>query len=365
MINKSIKLLALSALLFPSYIQSSYSNISLGATSTWTTANIDGIEKSADTVPINDGPYIFIKENSLVEKYIVNGRVETKKIPTESITTHFIAEPAVYKDVEKIAALSDIHGQYNLFLNILKNNKIINKSLNWSFGKGHLVIVGDVFDRGDKVTEILWFIYNLEKQAKKNGGRVHYLLGNHEYMVIHNDLRYINKKYELSSELLETNYAELFGNQTLLGKWLRSKSTIIKINDNLFVHGGISLEFITQGYDLEKTNKLMRKSLDRDKEEMKSGPFYKKYYGSSGPIWYRGYFYDDLSDSTISSILGKINANHIVVGHNSQEQVLQLYDKKIFAVDSSIKKGVYGEILLIRKKLYFRGTMQGEKIQFD
>ena len=98
---------------------------------------------------------------------------------------------------------------------------------------------------------------------------------------------------------------------------------------------------------------------------MKSGPFYKKYYGSSGPIWYRGYFYDDLSDSTISRILGKINANHIVVGHNSQEQVLQLYDKKIFAVDSSIKKGVYGEILLIRKKLYFRGTMQGEKIKFD
>ena len=365
MINKSTKLLALATLFFYSYIQSSYSNIPLGATSTWTIANIDRVEKSADTVLINDGPYVFIKENSLIEKYIVNGKVETKKLSIESTTTHFNAEPAVYKKVKKIAALSDIHGQYDLFINILKNNKIISKNLDWSFGKGHLVIVGDVFDRGDRVTETLWFIYNLEKQARKSGGRVHFLLGNHEYMVIHNDLRYIHKKYKLSSELLNSNYAQLYGNHTVLGRWLRSKPTIIKINDNLFVHGGISQEFINQGYDLEGTNKLMRESLDRDKEEMKSGPFYKRYYGSNGPIWYRGYFNGVVQDTEISNILNQLNVNHIIVGHNSQVQVLQLFDKKVFAVDSSIKKGETGEILLIRKKLYYRGTMQGEKIIFD
>ena len=44
----------------------------------------------------------------------------------------------------------------------------------------------------DKVNEILWFVYDLEGQAKEKGGRVHYLLGNHEYMVLYNDLRYIH-----------------------------------------------------------------------------------------------------------------------------------------------------------------------------
>jgi hypothetical protein len=365
MIYKSIKLLALSTLLFTSSIYSAHANVLLFNKSFYQTAYNANNPVAADSVPINDGPYIFIKENFLIEKSIVDGKVETKKLAIESTTTHFIAEPAIYKKVKKIAALSDIHGQYDIFINILKNNEIINENLEWSFGKGHLVIVGDVFDRGDKVTETLWFIYNLERKAKKRGGRVHFLLGNHEYMVLHNDLRYIHKKYELSSELLKIDYAQLYGNNTVLGRWLRSKPTIIKLNDNLFVHGGISQEFINQGYDLEKTNNLMRESLDRDKEEMKSGQFYQRYYGSNGPIWYRGYFKGAIQDQEISSILAQLNAKHIIVGHNSQVQVLQLFDKKVFAVDSSIKKGETGEILLIRKKLYYRGTMQGEKIIFE
>ena len=33
---------------------------------------------------------------------------------------------------------------------------IVDDGGNWAFGQGHLVVVGDVFDRGDEVTEILW-----------------------------------------------------------------------------------------------------------------------------------------------------------------------------------------------------------------
>ena len=48
-------------------------------------------------------------------------------------------------------------------------------------------IVVDNFNRDDKVNEILWFIYKLEVQPKSKGGLVHYLLGNHEYIVLYND----------------------------------------------------------------------------------------------------------------------------------------------------------------------------------
>ena len=96
---------------------------------------------------------------------------------------------STYKNVKKVAALSDIHGQFDLAVKLLVNNKIIDKKLNWRFGKGHLVIAGDIFDRGPKVHETLLLIYKLAQQAKKKGGRVHFLLGNHEYMVLHNDLR--------------------------------------------------------------------------------------------------------------------------------------------------------------------------------
>ena len=51
-------------------------------------------------------------------------------------------------------------------LELLTNNKIIDEQGDWAFGTGHFVITGDIFDRGDKVTEILWFIYELEQQAE-------------------------------------------------------------------------------------------------------------------------------------------------------------------------------------------------------
>jgi hypothetical protein len=318
-----------------------------------------------NSIRITDGPYILLEKDNVIEKIIVDGNVETNILDLDSRAIHFTPEKSVYQNVQKLAVFSDIHGQYDLAINILINNKIIDNNLNWNFGKGHLVILGDVFDRGGKVTEIFWFIYNLEKQAEKSGGKVHFLLGNHEFMILHNDLRYLHNKYELTSQLLDTTYDKLYGKQTLLGKWLRSKPTIIKINDILFVHGGISKEFIAQGFDLKITNQLLRESLDRDKAEMKSGSFYNKYYGRSGPLWYRGYFEDNLSDSEISQILNKLDVNHIIVGHTSQERIEKLYAGKIYAVDSSIKNGEYGEILLIDKGNFIRGTAENGRFKFD
>ena len=193
---------------------------------------------------ISDGPYIFIEKDKLINKSIVNGKVITTLLSLDSYDTIYYPEKSTFKKIKKIAALSDIHGQYDIAIELLKNNKIIDENLNWNFAKGHLVITGDIFDRGDKVNELLWLIYKLENQAKDKGGRVHYLLGNHEYMILQNDLRYLTDKYVLSSKLLDIDYDKLYGNKTILGKWLRSKPAIIKLNNIVFTHGGISEKFL-------------------------------------------------------------------------------------------------------------------------
>ena len=321
---------------------------------------------------ISDGPYIFIAKNELIEKIIINSRVISKSLKKSSYDTIYQAEKSTFNKIKKIAAISDIHGQYDLLIELLQNNRIIDKSLNWSFGKGHFVIVGDIFDRGDKVNEILWFIYELEVQAKNQGGRVHYLLGNHEYMVLYNDLRYIHEKYDVSSKLLNLEYDELYGDNTIIGRWLRSKSTIIKINDNIFTHGGISKDFITyKNFNIEKINNTMRRSIPRLKElrklrkEGQSNNFYDMYFGNKSLIWYRGYFEEDMTDTDILSILQLVDANHIVVGHTSNEKVIQLYNNKIIGVDSSIKKGNYGELLIIKSDRFFRATLNGKLIELN
>jgi hypothetical protein len=282
----------------------------------------------------------------LVQKEIINGELTIKNLSLNAFKTTFNAEESTYKNVEKIAALSDIHGQYDLAVTLLKNNKIIDKNLNWRFGKGHLVIAGDIFDRGPKVHETLLLVFKLEQQAKKEGGKVHFLLGNHEYMVLHNDLRYIHRKYRHTTRLLRMNYGDIYGKNTVLGRWLRSKATIIKINTDYFVHGGVSKEFITKtGFSSETMhtiNATMRNAIDRTKEEMKATDFYKTYFSSKGLIWYRGYFYDNLEDTEINDILHTLDSKHIIVGHCSNKEVVQLFNHKIFGVDSSLKNGEYG-----------------------
>ncbi len=337
---------------------------------TFTTSNGQEVIKTTDSLAIaisklNDGPYVFIEENQFIEKNIIQGEVITKTLNADAFDTEFPPDQVVFKDIKKIAAFSDLHGQYDLGVELLKNNNIIDENGNWGFGKGHLVIVGDVFDRGPKVNEILWLIFKLEQQAKSNGGRVHFLLGNHEYMVLHGDLRYIHEDYVLSSKLLEKEYDELYDNNTVLGRWLRSKNTIVQINENVFVHGGVSKKFIAKNdFTLEKINGIMRSSIDRTKEEMKVTDFYKIYYGKKSLIWYRGYFNDNLKEEEIDEILDLMDIEHVVVGHCSNKKVVQLYHQKIFGVDSSIKKGKYGEILWIKNDHYSRRTLAGKKKEF-
>jgi len=100
---------------------------------------------------------------------------------------------------------------------------IIDKNLNWKFGTGHLVVLGDTFDRGDMVTEVLWHLFGLEKQAAKAGGMVYVLLGNHEALVLNKDLSYLNEKYKEVEVISNTNYFDLYSENSVLGRWLRNR----------------------------------------------------------------------------------------------------------------------------------------------
>ncbi|WOH38323.1 metallophosphoesterase [Thalassotalea fonticola] len=342
--------------------------------------------KVANIEKINDGPYVFIDgdfEITNITKICENNKLSQKfKWEEQSVaitdcsgkktlTNYQISDVTLKTDIEfntqhPIAAISDFHGQYDLMAKILKNNGVIDETGHWSFAKGHLVITGDVFDRGDKVTEILWFLFNLEKQAIKQGGRVHLLLGNHETMVLNNDLRYLHPKYRAVEKILEQSYSSLYGDNTILGQWLRSKNVLVKINDTLFAHGGFHPDLVKKELSLEALNQefmanLIKPSLPNERTVL--GHYLHK---SNGPIWYRGYFKEPLAtNEEINSLLNFYNINHIVVGHTSQTHIKSRYKGRVIAIDSSIKKGEYGEILLIRNSKMIRGTPEGNKLPIE
>ncbi len=327
---------------------------------------------------ITDGPYIFYENDETILKWIEANHVISKKLTDKNfheikdnfgfeLKPEWISqknEPIDYKqefkDVDRILAISDIHGQYKLFVKLLREYNVIDEENNWIFEDGHLMIVGDIFDRGPQVNEALWLVFKLSHQALESGGRLHYLMGNHEEMVINKDHRYVNEKYLKTAEKLNLSYEQLYAKNTLIGNWLYIKPIMIQINDILFVHAGISPKVVEKGYSAEEINRIFAEEIiGKTKQETEQDSVLSFLRGSDGPIWYRGYFRDaNLDQVQVNEILKHFNMNHIVVGHTSQKSIVSLFQNRIFGVDSSIKNGKYGEVLIYDKGDFFRGTIK-------
>lgn len=327
-----------------------------------------------------DGPYIFEKNDERVAYWVCNKSVKSKKYkyqPNSLITLDqrsvWLGNKPAKKSLQtsfkgdfNVAAVSDIHGQFDLFLSLLKNNQIVDENGHWNFGTGHFVITGDVFDRGAKVTETLWYLYQLEQQAKVAGGKVHLLLGNHEVMVLNGDLRYLNEKYVASSLSLNKSYDSLFSKNSILGDWLRSRPVLVKVNDMLFAHGGFHPDLATNNWSLNKINSIFTDNLVKSELNQERNEQANYLHTSNGPVWYRGYFKDDgATEKQINQLLKYFNIAHLIVGHTSQDIIQTRFDGKVIAIDASMKNGHYGEILLKISGEFYRGTLSGKKLMLD
>jgi hypothetical protein len=296
----------------------------------------------------------------------------------------------------KLFVVADTHGEFEIVVELLQKQGVIDEALQWSFGKGHLAVLGDVFDRGAHHTEIFWLLYELEAQARRAGGGVHVLLGNHETLVLLGARQYLHPKYPAVTRALGApSYAALWGDSTLLGAWLRTKASVQKIGGYLCLHGGISPETLTRGYTLASMNQTVRDMLSYTPPY--TGPNVRYAPGDLqilagrrpaataadresaaflvmhplGPLWYRGYFRESAlengfpvaSDDDVRNVLDHFSARAILVGHTQVPTVTALYDGRVIAVqvyprrDDAGRAGMEG--LLIRDGEFFRARIDG------
>lgn len=335
---------------------------------------------------VTDGPYIFVEDSIVIVKWIEQKMlfevsifdkdysIIKDKFGFDLDTTNLFSNKGFavdynqcFNDIDNFIAVSDMHGQYSLSLELLKKYGVVDNQNNWSFGSGHLVVNGDIFDRGDKATEILWLVYKLKNQAEASGGKVHYLIGNHELMVLNKDLRYINEKYEVTEKMMAISYDQLFSEQTVIGEWLRTSPIILTINDVLFVHAGISPEFVENKFTQQGVNFMFQnRIIGAEDEVIENDPLLNFLAGRNGPVWYRGYFRDStFTEQKLDKILDYFDKERIVVGHTSFDSIVSLYGSKILGIDASIKKGKYGELLIFEKGKFYRGTLDAGKIELE
>jgi hypothetical protein len=269
--------------------------------------------------------------------------------------------------------IADTHGEFEIATELLRRHRIIDDQLRWSFAKGRLVILGDVFDRGAHHTELLWLIYKLEAEAKAAGGAVHLLLGNHETMVLSGDERYLNPKYVRSAQALGLSHTQLWGSDSLLGQWLRNKHAVMKIGDYLCVHGGISPQAIERQLSIRDLNEAVREVLNSrvplPQAKAELGSFAM---GPQGPLWYRGYFAEtqgagapaEATAESVKRIRAHYDVKTIFVGHTRVPTITPRYNGDVIAVQvyphrdpnsgAAIMEG-----LLVRDGRLFRASADG------
>ena len=272
---------------------------------------------------------------------------------------------------EKTLVVSDLHGRLDAFVAILKGNGVVDDNLNWIYGKNQLVFIGDIFDRGRDDNGIAWLVYKLEKQADDAGGRLDFILGNHEDLVLKDDLRYVHEDHFVFSSKAGIPYSELYATNTELGRWLRDSYLIVTVGNDLLVHAGLSTEMVDKSYKIGEMNELGWRFFGfptKTKNELHSRN--ERLFGSAGVIWYRGLVTDSESRPGISSedldkVLKYYKADRIIVGHSEVDEIDWRYDGRVIAVNVRHYKNLNDNrtaALLIENGKYYSVNYTGDKV---
>jgi len=337
----------------------------------------------------NKFKYYNISQKSDKTVHVLDRIIDKEKFITEIYPkmcpqTSYI--PSIMDKKDRIIVFGDIHGDYQLTIDLFRIAGLIsveqNQSVKWIGGSTYVVQVGDQIDRcrpynnmmcdnplttqGDEASDIriLKLFNDLHKQAIEVGGAVISLLGNHELMNSTGKTSYVSYKgfrefdnykdplnpdikFESGEEARQ--YAFQPGNEfgVLMGC---SRYPAVIIGSHLFVHAGIInslIEEIGLGgmKDIETINIAIRMWLmglldtqyvDQIVNFSENSMFWTRILGNIPPnISYK----NPVCIDNLDKVLQIFKVGHITIGHTPQsftysDDINQTCDGKIFRVDN-------------------------------
>ncbi len=268
------------------------------------------------------------------------------------VSMHAASPQDVFTGVARIVAVGDAHGDYEQLVSVLKSAGLIDDTLQWTGGKTHLVQTGDLLDRGAEGRKCLDLLMSLEKQAQAAGGRLHALIGNHEAMNLYGDLRYVTpadfasyrdpKSDKPADGKNPPGYAEHrmhFAANGDYGKWIRGHNAVLKINNMLFVHGGIGPKYADM--PVRTINDRVRAELN-DFSKLEGGIVKDE----EGPLWYRGMAQGDEKTLApqVNVALKNFGVEHVAIGHTFTDgAVTPRFGGKVILIDVGLAR-VYDKL---------------------
>jgi Calcineurin-like phosphoesterase len=250
-----------------------------------------------------------------------------------------------YPAPRRVVAIGDLHGDLAATKAVLRAAGAIDDKAAWIGGDLVVVQTGDQLDRGDDERAILDLLDRLVEDAKKAGGALHVLNGNHEVMNVALDFRYVTeggfkdfadvpgaslsdpKLVDLPLKAKARGAAFLPGGPYAQRMAPRHLSVIV--GDTVFVHGGVLPKHAR--YGLGKMEKQVRAWMEG---KAPSPPSIVT--SEDGPIWVRRYSAapDKQDCAILNEALEALSVKRMVVGHTVQRGGISPgCEKKVWRID--------------------------------
>ena len=301
---------------------------------------------------------------------------------TLSIAAPVRAQTTSWDHVARVVVMGDLHGEYDKFHDMLNQAGLIDAKDHWSGGTTHLVQLGDVPDRAPDTRKILDLLMRLEPEARHAGGYVHALIGNHEAMNMEGDLRYttlgefaaftdrdsprrrdayfnavvaalkahppasglpqfdaaFRAQFDMEHPLGWVEHQGAWSPSGVYGHWVLTHSAMIRIDDTLYLHGGVGPEFLA--FSTDAMNKAVIAALQH-KPEAVGGP-HDILWNEQGPLWYRGMAQNEeaAESANVAAALAHFGVRRIVIGHTKRySMVNSRFDGAVILTDIAVPDG--------------------------
>ncbi|MDP8916549.1 MAG: metallophosphoesterase [Pseudomonadota bacterium] len=292
---------------------------------------------------------------------------------------------------QRIVAIGDLHGDHRAWRDIAAAAGLVDRAGRWTGGRTIVVQTGDVVDRGPDSLKIIRDLRRLQSEARRTGGKVIALVGNHEAMNITGDLRYVHpgeyaafrgprsqavrERYysnhrrsieeaarRQAPELTDDQIRAAWEQATPLGMiehrqawhpagevgaWVIRNPAVVKLGDLLFVHGGLGGAYAA--LSVEDINRRVAAALSA-REQADSAII----NDPNGPLWYRGLVSGNrivpgkaaLSiDQELTQVLRGHGARAIIIGHTpSLNGIVISHAGRLVRIDTGISEHYGGSV---------------------
>lgn len=233
----------------------------------------------------------------------------------------------------RVVAIGDLHGDLEATRKVLRLAGAIDAKDAWVGGALVVVQTGDQIDRGDDDRKILDLFDRLVSEARKAGGDVVALVGNHELMNAGFDFRYVTPgAYTEFADVrvpaglqaaerldpAQRGRAAAFAPGGTYARLVAKRPVVARVGDTIFVHGGVLPKHVA--YGLDRLNDETRAWLEGTRPEPP-----RIVQGDDGPVWTRMYSAAPGREecALLDETLRALHAKRMVMGHTPQKPGIQ------------------------------------------